>query len=60
MSRLMQRFVAKDGKIGKVSDFLSKIVPPLGAWTAWRDAPTVAPKSFREMWKEEESKKAKS
>ncbi|HVE55578.1 MAG TPA: LutB/LldF family L-lactate oxidation iron-sulfur protein [Pyrinomonadaceae bacterium] len=51
MSRLMQKFVAKDGKIGKVSGFLSKIVPPLGAWTAWRDAPTIAPKSFRDVWK---------
>lgn len=52
VSRLMQKFVAKDGKIGKVSGFLSKIVPPLGAWTAWRDAPTVAPKSFRDEWRE--------
>ncbi len=51
MSRMMQKFVAKDGKIGKVSNLFSKLVPPLSAWTAWRDAPTVAPKSFREVWK---------
>ncbi len=50
-SRLMQKLVAKDGKIGKVSALLSKLVPPLGAWTAWRDAPVVAPRSFREIWK---------
>ncbi len=51
ISRLLQKFVAKDGKIGKTSGFLAKLAPPLGAWTAWRDAPTVAPKSFREIWK---------
>ncbi len=51
-ARLMQKFVARDGKIGRVGGVLSKLAPPLGAWTAWRDAPTVAPKSFREMWKE--------
>ena len=57
VSRLMQKFVAKDEKIGEQSGFLSKLAPPLGAWTAWRDAPTVAPKSFREMWKEDLGKK---
>jgi L-lactate dehydrogenase complex protein LldF len=51
LSRFMQKFVAKDNKIGKVSGILSKLAPPLGAWTAWRDAPTIAPKSFREIWK---------
>ena len=53
VSRLMQKIVAGDGKIGEQKGFLSKLAPPLGAWTAWRDAPTVAPKSFREMWKED-------
>ena len=53
ISRLMQRFVAKDEKIGEQHGILSKLAPPLGAWTAWRDAPTVAPKSFREMWKDD-------
>ena len=51
-ARLMQRFVARDGKIGKVGGVLSRLVPPLGAWTAWRDAPVVQSKSFREMWRE--------
>src|SRR5688572_2483228 len=49
-SRSMQQFVARDGKIGKVGSLISRLIPPLGAWTAWRDAPVVAPKSFREMW----------
>lgn len=50
-ARLMQRVVARNGKIGKVNGFLAKIAPPLGAWTAWRDAPVVAEKSFRDQWK---------
>jgi L-lactate dehydrogenase complex protein LldF len=50
-ARLMQKLIARDGKIGKASGLMAKLLPPLGAWTAWRDAPTVAPRSFREEWK---------
>lgn len=50
-ARLGQRLVARDGKIGKASGLIAKLLPPLGAWTAWRDAPTVASRSFREEWK---------
>ena len=50
-ARLMQKLVVRDGKIGKASGFLAKLLPPLGAWTAWRDAPAVAPRSFREEWR---------
>jgi len=50
-SRLMQRLIVRDGKIGKAGRFISKVIPPLGAWTAWRDAPAVAPRTFREQWK---------
>lgn len=58
-ARLMQKLIARDGKIGKVSSLFAKLAPPLGNWTAWRDAPTVAPKSFREMWAENEVKRQK-
>ena len=51
-ARLMQKLVVRDGKIGKASGLIVKLLPPLDAWTAWRDAPAVAPKSFREMWKD--------
>ena len=51
-ARLMQRFIAREGKIGKVGGMLAVLVPPLGAWTARRDAPVVSSKSFREMWRE--------
>jgi L-lactate dehydrogenase complex protein LldF len=53
IARLTQRFVARDGQIGKVSGLVASAAPPLGAWTAWRDAPAVAPESFRELWKRE-------
>ena len=52
-ARLMQKFVAKDGKIGEVSNLMAKIAPPLGNWTAFRDAPVIAPKSFRDIWNDE-------
>ena len=53
VARLMQRPLMRGGKISKVNNFIGKLIPPLGAWTAMRDAPTVAPKSFREMWKDD-------
>lgn len=51
-ARLMQRLVVRDGKIGKASGFMAKLLPPLGAWTAWRDAPPIAQRSFREQWRD--------
>ena len=51
-ARLMQRFIVRDGKIGKAGGFMAALMPPLGAWTAWRDAPPVAKKSFREQWRD--------
>ena len=51
-ARVFQRLVARRGKIGKVGKVVSALVPPLGGWTAWRDAPAVATKSFREQWRE--------
>lgn len=50
-ARLMQKLIARDGKIGRAGSLMARVLPPLGAWTAWRDAPTVAPRSFREEWK---------
>lgn len=50
-ARMMQKLIVRDGKIGKASAFMARLLPPLGAWTAWRDAPAVAPRSFREEWR---------
>ena len=51
-ARLMQRAVMRNGRISRVSGFVSKLVPPLGAWTEWRDMRAVAPRSFREEWRD--------
>jgi L-lactate dehydrogenase complex protein LldF len=50
--RVLQRPAVRGGRIGKVGGLMSKLLPPLGAWTAWRDARPLAPQSFREMWRE--------
>jgi L-lactate dehydrogenase complex protein LldF len=56
VARLMQKLITREGRIGKVGSFLAAIAPPLGAWTAWRDAPVVAKRSFRDEWKELEKR----
>lgn len=53
VARIGQMPFLKNGRIGKVSNFLSQLLPPLGAWTAYRDAPAMAPKTFREIWRED-------
>jgi L-lactate dehydrogenase complex protein LldF len=52
IARLMQRPAVRDGSIGKVGGLLAGLAPPLGAWTASRDLRAVAPRSFREQWKD--------
>lgn len=52
-ARVMQKLIVRRGKIGRVSGLMAKLVPPLGAWTAWRDAPSIAPKTFRQQWKKD-------
>ena len=57
-ARFMQKFVVKQGKIGGI---VGTFAPPLKNWTEFRDAPSIANKSFREIWKDRKvkSKKAK-
>jgi L-lactate dehydrogenase complex protein LldF len=52
LARLMQRLVVRHGRIGKMSSVVAAIVPPLGAWTAWRDARPIAARTFREQWRD--------
>lgn len=56
IARLLQRAVVSQGRIGKVSGFVAMIVPPFGAWTAGRDAPPIAQRTFREQWRENSQK----
>src|ERR1044071_5096139 len=53
VARRLQGVVVRKGRIGKVGGLIRKLAPPLAAWTEWRDAPPLAPKTFREQWREE-------
>lgn len=57
IARLMQRPVVHQGRIGKLSGIAAKLAPPLAAWTAGRDLPPLAPRSFREQWRDGLSRK---
>jgi len=50
-ARLLQHLIMRDGKIGRVGTFLSRVVPPLGAWTSARDLRPLAQSTFREQWR---------
>ena len=52
VGRLFQRFITRDGKIGKLGATLSRVAPPLGAWTSGRDLRPIARRSFRELWRD--------
>lgn len=56
ISRLLQRFVVKNDRIGAQKGVAAKLAPPLASWAETRDAPPLAKRSFREMWKELEKK----
>jgi len=47
---VMSRFAMKRSANARL---LGKLVPPVAAWTEYRDAPQIAPRSFREIWKTE-------
>jgi L-lactate dehydrogenase complex protein LldF len=52
IARVFQRATVKQGRIGKISGVMAKLAPPLGAWTAWRDARPIASRTFREQWRD--------
>jgi L-lactate dehydrogenase complex protein LldF len=56
LSRVLQRFIVREGRIGKVGAMLSRLAPPLGAWTRARDMRPLASLTFREQWRRELSK----
>jgi L-lactate dehydrogenase complex protein LldF len=50
-ARVLQRFVVRKNRIGRVGRFVSRVAPPLGAWTASRDLRPIENKSFRRQWR---------
>jgi L-lactate dehydrogenase complex protein LldF len=50
--RVFQRFVVNDGKIGRVGGLLSRLAPPLAAWTGARDLRPIEARTFREQWQD--------
>ncbi len=53
LARFGQRLVVRGGYVGKVGALLSRLAPPLGAWTGTRDLRGLAPRSFRARWRQE-------
>jgi len=49
--RVLQRFIVRGGKIGRVGGFMARLAPPLAAWTKARDLLPIEEKTFREQWR---------
>jgi L-lactate dehydrogenase complex protein LldF len=59
LTRLLQRPMVRNGRIGRVGRLLDLLAPPLAAWTRRRDARPLARRSFREQWKASEKLRVK-
>ena len=53
VGRLLQPFLVREGKIGRAGSLVSRILPPLDAWTSGRDLRPIAKTTFREQWRNE-------
>ncbi len=49
--RVFQRLIVRQGRIGKVEQAMSGLLPPLSAWTDARDLRPFAANTFREQWR---------
>jgi L-lactate dehydrogenase complex protein LldF len=52
-ARFFQKLVVNNDKITKKSGLIGKLMPPLRNWTDSRDAPPIAQRSFRELWRDD-------
>ena len=52
LGRLLQRFVVRGNRIGKIRHLAARIVPPLAAWTSARDLRPIEAKPFRKQWRD--------
>jgi L-lactate dehydrogenase complex protein LldF len=50
---LLQGFIMRDGRIGKVGGLIGRLAPPLAAWTSARDLRPIEAKSFRQQWRQQ-------
>lgn len=55
-ARFMQRFVVANGRLSTAGKLIARFAPPLGRWADYRNVPKLAPKSFRELWRERRMK----
>lgn len=53
VGRLLQSFIVRRGSIGRAGAIVSRMVPPLGAWTSGRDLRPIAKTTFRQHWRNE-------
>jgi L-lactate dehydrogenase complex protein LldF len=51
--RLLQRFIMRGDRIGKVGGLIGRLAPPLAAWTSARDLRPIEAKSFRQQWRQQ-------
>jgi L-lactate dehydrogenase complex protein LldF len=56
VGRVVQGLVVKDGKIGRLKS-AGRLAPPIGAWTSGRDLRPIERKSFRELWRDDLSRR---
>ena len=53
LGHLLQRFIKRGDRIGKVGGLIGRLAPPLAAWTSARDLRPIEAKSFRQQWRQE-------
>jgi L-lactate dehydrogenase complex protein LldF len=52
LARVLQRLVVRDNTIARIAGLAARLFPPLGTWTAERDLRPLAPRPFRDLWRE--------
>jgi L-lactate dehydrogenase complex protein LldF len=51
VGHLLQGFITRGNRIGKVGGLIGRVAPPLAAWTRARDLRPIEAKSFRQQWR---------
>ena len=54
VGHLLQGFIKRGNRIGKVGGLIGRLAPPLAAWTGTRDLRPIEAKSFRQQWRSAE------